>query len=533
MLSSIVEHGGGEGKGDMREQEAWEQEPASSSAVREAVLAHVESIFASLSPRRDKRRFDAVERELIGQVFALGRLFLVFFLAVRRERTTVPRTGFRRRRYRVTGPRKRTLGTFFGRVRFWREQLRPRSGPGIFPLDESLGLTTDGFSLLVMSLCARLATLVSFDQVTALLLGFLGWSPSKTTVEKAVLGFGSHTSAWFEEAPPPSDDGDILVIQVDSKAAPTATETELEKRRGKRKSKVRAPSPRHRGRHKRRRASPKVRRKRGDKSKNGKAATIVVMYTLRRSTDGKGAPLLLGPINVRRYASFAPKRHAFAVARREADKRGFTKGSGKMIQIVTDGDEDFERYVREFFRGAKHTLDIIHAVEYLWKAGACLYKEGSEELAAWVEEMKDLLYAGRTLKLVNELSRRVGSIPRRGKANRVKRERLDKIAGYLGIRRKMMRYDQLRREDYEIATGMVEGAVKHVIAKRFDNGSMRWIRERAEALLQLRCIEINGDWDSFLSFVERRLETERHRLRAAPKLLTTQSSPLPQLGCAA
>jgi len=530
MLRTIVEHAGGNGKGDMSEQLAWEQEPSSSEAVRNCITAHVEAILVSLSARKDGRRFDAVERDLVGKVFALGRLFLAFFLALREEQTAPRVARSNRRSRRVTKPRSKIVGTFFGRVRYWRVQLRPSSGNGSFPLDDSLGLSADGFSMLIMSLCARLATLVSFDQVTALLLEFLTWSPSKTTVEKAVLGLGRHTSAWFEEAPAPQDDGEILVIQIDSKATPTATETELEKRRGKRDPKGKAPSPRHRGRDKRRRAGPKTRRKKGDKSKNGKAATIVVMYTLKRSTDEDGAPLLLGPINRRVYASYAPKRHAFAVARREADKRGFTKRSGKTIQIVTDGDEDFENYVREFFPGAIHTLDVMHAVEYLWKAGACVYKEGSEELTTWVEELKDLLYAGRTLKLVNELERKLRSLPTRGSQNVAKRKRFDKIIGYLATRRKMMRYDKLRRDDYEIGSGIVEGAVKHVIAKRFDNGSMRWIRERAEALLQLRCIEINGDWNSFLSFVERRLDDARRRDETAPRVLTRQSSSLPQLG---
>ena len=68
------------------------------------------------------------------------------------------------------------------------------------------------------------------------------------------------------------------------------------------------------------------------------------MYTLKRSEDG----LLLGPFNRKVYASYAPKRHAVAVARREADKRGFTKESGKLIQILTDGDNDLECYVGEF-----------------------------------------------------------------------------------------------------------------------------------------------------------------------------------------
>jgi hypothetical protein len=68
--------------------------------------------------------------------------------------------------------------------------------------------------------------------------------------------------------------------------------------------------------------------------------TVVVMYTLKHDTDAEGQPILKGPINRWVYASYAPKRHAFAIARREADKRGFQHGTGKHVQIMTDGDED-------------------------------------------------------------------------------------------------------------------------------------------------------------------------------------------------
>ena len=106
------------------------------------------------------------------------------------------------------------------------------------------------------------------SQVTALMRLFSGWSPSKTSVEKMVLGLGKHTGEWFREAPPPADDGEVLVVQVDSKATPTATEAELQKRRGKRRPNPFPDSPRHRGREARRRRGPKPRRKKGDKSKN-------------------------------------------------------------------------------------------------------------------------------------------------------------------------------------------------------------------------------------------------------------------------
>ena len=64
-----------------------------------------------------------------------------------------------------------------------------------------------------------------------------------------------------------------------------------------------------------------------------------------------------------------------------------------------------------------------------------------------------------------------------------------------------MNYKELRSKDLEIGSGAVEGAVKNVIGRRCDHGGMRWIKERAEALLQLRCLEINGDWDSFVRWV--------------------------------
>ena len=41
------------------------------------------------------------------------------------------------------------------------------------------------------------------------------------------------------------------------------------------------------------------------------------------------------------------------------------------------------------------TLDVCHVVEKLWEVGPSLHKEGSAELKAWVEELKELVYAGR------------------------------------------------------------------------------------------------------------------------------------------
>jgi len=90
-----------------------------------------------------------------------------------------------------------------------------------------------------------------------------------------------------------------------------------------------------------------------------------------------------------------------------------------------------------------------------------------------------------------------------------------------------------RKEGLDVASGAVEGAVRHVIGKRFDSSGMRWIRKRAEALLQLRCIEINGDWDDLISFVEARVHSSSQENQEAARVLTNTPAALPTYGVGA
>ena len=47
------------------------------------------------------------------------------------------------------------------------------------------------------------------------------------------------------------------------------------------------------------------------------------------------------------------------------------------------------------FPKAIFTLDVCHVVEKLWELGHRFHKEGSAELNAWVEDLKELVYQGR------------------------------------------------------------------------------------------------------------------------------------------
>jgi hypothetical protein len=253
---------------------------------------------------------------------------------------------------------------------------------------------------------------------------------------------------------------------------------------------------------------------------------------------------LLGPLNVRILASFAPKKYAFQLARREAIKRGFGPQSGKLIQFVSDGDDDLETYRKEYFgdyspKDVVVTADLPHVLEYLWSAATALHKEGSGETSTWVRTQRKRLLDSRADLVQRELRKILATIPKRGPGNKGKRLRVEKALKYLTDNTPRLDYKLARQMDLELASGMVEGAIKHVIGQRFDNGGMRWIRERAEALLQLRCIEVNGDWDSFIQWAHDKRQADalagcRPRLRraTAPQLPTVREFDIANPDCA-
>ena len=470
-----------------------------------------------------------LENMLGEKLDALGRAASELFLTCAHERVAASVKDGKRVGDRILKPaprlQARNLTGRFGVVRYFRTYLRENYAGrrrGLHPLDLVLGLPADRFSWNVLSLSAQLATKMSFAEARKTAGLLLPNVPSTEVIEQTVLGLGKFTGQWFAELPAPEGDGEVLVVMIDSKGAPTATERELRRRRGTRRKRKPSPSPRHRGRSRRAGYTKKPRPNKGDKPKNAKMATLVVMYTLKRSGS-----LLLGPINRWLYASFAPKEHAFQIALREAEKRGFTKESGRLIQLVTDGDDDLDCYARRYFPKAIHTLDIMHVIEKLWSVGAAIHKEGSKKLKQWVGLQKKRLYRGRADLIVKELRHQLKRTPKTGPGNKSKRERLEKTQRYLEKRLGQMNYKELRAQDLEIGSGAVEGAVKYVIGRRCDHGGMRWIKERAEALLQLRCLEINGHWDAFIRSVHDKLKVEGALTGRRQRLQTQSPAPLP------
>jgi hypothetical protein len=298
--------------------------PPSVEEIKQAIREQVECVICFCTETGADNFFN-VEKKLQSQISHLACLFFQLFLMFFQDRLDYSKwldSGL----YYKGGLVARSIKTIYGEIRYWRTYLirKGKQGGGIYPLDAEIGLTRDGFSPLVMSLATKLATRVSFGVSVILFKCFYSWSPSSEAIESLVLGMGMDCSAYMEQVQARPGDGEVLVIEVDGKATPTAKEDELKKRRGTR-NKEKSCCQRHRNRDKRLSGCKRKRRKKGDKSKNGRSITLVVMYTLKRGEDGR----LHGPINKIVWGSYAPRQVMLEWARRQATLRGFPPDTDK------------------------------------------------------------------------------------------------------------------------------------------------------------------------------------------------------------
>ena len=90
---------------------------------------------------------------------------------------------------------------------------------------------------------------------------------------------------------------------------------------------------------------------------------------------------------------------------------------------------------------------------------------------------------------------------------------LENTINYFTKNRKRMRYQTLRKRGLVIGSGLIEGTVRHLVGMRLDGPGMRWGKARAEAVLHLRCVLLNGLWADFESYLARR---DRLRLVSKP-----------------
>ena len=154
--------------------------------------------------------------------------------------------------------------------------------------------------------------------------------------------------------------------------------------------------------------------------------------------------------------------------------------------------------------GDVEILDIMHVAEYLWDAAAALETHREHQEAFFHDKMGRIL-AGEVRAVITNLR----LLATRRKLHGEKLKAINAACTYFEANLDRMRYDEYLAKGYPIASGAVEGACRHLVKDRLERTGMRWVREGAQSMLNLRSLWINGEWDDYQKYY---VDTELTRL---------------------
>jgi hypothetical protein len=260
----------------------------------------------------------------------------------------------------------------------------------------------------------------------------------------------------------------------------------------------------------------------GEKPNRKRMATLVTVYDAepapRRPHDVIAPPggragarsLRPGPKALNRWlAGSVRKDPADMIAAMFDEAEARDPGHQRTWIVLVDGAEHQLALIRAEAARRDVTIhviiDIIHVLEYIWGATWSFHKAGDPAAEDWV--------AGKVLAvLAGDSDRAAAAITAEAGAARLedsKRSGADACVRYLGNKREFLRYDQALEAGWPIATGVIEGACRHLVADRLSVGGARWGLDGAEAILSLRAVIANGDFEDYWRY---HLACEHQRL---------------------
>jgi len=138
-------------------------------------------------------------------------------------------------------------------------------------------------------------------------------------------------------------------------------------------------------------------------------------------------------------------------------------------------------------------IDLIHVLEYIWGAAWSQHAAGDPAAEDWGAAKALAVLAGDSDRVTAEITAEADAAGLHG----TRRTGADACVRYLSARRDCLRYDLALARGWPIATGVIEGACRHLIADRLSIGGARWGLDGAEAILTLRAVISNGDFDQY------------------------------------
>ncbi len=399
---------------------------------------------------------------------------------------------------------ERALASIFGTVVVGRCAWRAPGQRNVYPADAALRLPRLRHSHGLRRLAALEAVRGSFDQATEAIGRRCGQVVGKRQVEQLTVAAAADIDAFSRAVvPQPSTDATVLVVSVDGKGVVMRPEA-------LREATLKAAEAKGPGPYRTRLAS-------GEKPARKRMATLGVVY------DAEPAPrrahdVIVVPAATAEGRSDQRRRRIGPNAQAKWLTGSVAASSEQVIRAVFDQathrDPSHRRTWVVLVDGARHQLDLvgaeaarrgvrvhilidlIHVLEYLWKAAWCFHADGDPHAEAWVATHAISILSGQAAQAIAAIDQQAVHAGLSGG----QRRGVDVCIGYLQAKQEFLGYDTALAAGWPIATGVIEGACRHLIGDRLDISGARWGLAGAEAVLKLRAVKANGDFDRYWRF---------------------------------
>jgi hypothetical protein len=346
----------------------------------------------------------------------------------------------------------------------------------------------------------------SYQESRATLLEILGFAPSVNCLEDIVARAAEHAEVYFEQQEPvdPTTEEEILVATSDCKGVPMR---QVDAPRTKQGDDV----PRRK------------RLKKGEKNGQKRMACVGGVYSVApfRRTAADVVNEILRQEKREQRPKPKHKRLRTVLTRQVDNKEVNAKDvvfdwlakelqqrdpqEHRTIVALMDGEAKLRDLQELKISRAIGILDIWHVTEYLWKLAYCFHPEGSDAAKAFVETYLRKLLEGKVGRVIGGIRQ----MATKRELSKPKGEKVEEYLAYFAARCEYMKYDEYLAAGYPIGSGVVEGACRHLVKDRMEQSGMRWRIAGAQAILSLRAIYVNEDWDAFHAD---RIRTEQRKL---------------------
>ena len=415
-------------------------------------------------------------------------------------------------------PQDRRLVTTFGEFTLRRHVYGTRPGQKIelVPTDQRLQLPEGEVSYPLQEWDQKMGIESAFGKVAQTLEEMMEIKQSVDTLERGSRKMAEAAPAFrvAQPAPDPGAEGEFLVASEDNKGVPMVRPAQ---------------------------ATPAgAESTKEEKSNKKQMACIGVVYTVNPHVrmpsevitslfrdPGPRPPRGPEACQKRYWAELTHKekgKHVKAQPRvflHMAADIALRRKPGQVLVHLSDGQLSLETDRNQYLprdAGTVDILDLLHVLPRLWAVAHLFFLKGTDAARQFVRERLPYVLNGNTAELIAEFRE---LLTRHGLSG-AKAARLKKACQFLEKNLHRMKYDEYLKAGFPIATGVIEGACRHVIKDRMERTGMRWKVPGARAMLELRTISINGDWAEF-----QRFRIDRENVRLYPHKQVVERIPWP------